>query len=301
MATSAIFLEHRHCLVRHSCRHGNPELSGGHEMRKQTARSLNLTVVRSSGKTSGRISRLFQTVSVCHWTLFTSRILTNSNETTECATVLRLTSQNLLKLFLKLLPVCLSWRYCLSWKDCLSSEYFLYRRRFRWWLGPRPSSSIRYGTLSFSTWCIITYFWGNTSRRFGTRGFQKSFYRFPAFVPPSSPCLVAILCFFSLSPPIPSPRLPMSHGIMATHTAGCFCRRERDTRSCWRDRAGRKEKQPTHDIVCVFWGSKFFFFFLREMVQSGYPIFFLKWFATWEAMIGFCFARSQKTGWKVKS
>lgn len=73
MATSAIFLEHRHCLVRHSCRHGNPELSGGHEMRKQTARSLNLTVVRSGGKTSGHISRLLQTVSVCHRTLFTSR------------------------------------------------------------------------------------------------------------------------------------------------------------------------------------------------------------------------------------
>lgn len=31
---------------------------------------------------------------------------------------------------------------------------------------------------------------------------------------------------FSPSPPIPSPRLPMSHGIMATYTTGCFCRRK---------------------------------------------------------------------------
>lgn len=56
------------------CHHGDPELSGGHEMRKQTARSPNLTAVRSSGKRSGGISRLVPTVSFSHQTLFTSRI-----------------------------------------------------------------------------------------------------------------------------------------------------------------------------------------------------------------------------------
>lgn len=56
------------------------------------------------------------------------------------------------------------------------------------------------------------------------QGQGKSLFNSPSVSP--SPLRVAILCLFSPSPPIPSPWLLMSHGIMATYTTGCFCRRK---------------------------------------------------------------------------
>lgn len=111
--------------------------------------------------------------------------------------------------------------------------------------------------------------------------------------------LLSVFCASSLpllsrlppSRPIPSPRLPVSHGIMATHTAGCFCRRERERQSQLLERSeeeGKKNNPLMSQFVCVEAAD----FFKADTL----PLIFNN-FATWEAMIGFCFARMIQSGY----